>query len=669
MKRIPESLRARAEAMVQISLAGVADLTADEVRRLLFELQVHQIELEIQNEELLRAQVELASSRDRYTDLYDFAPVGYLTLSRHGAIEQANLTAAAMLGVERRMLKGRKFSDFVNRDSQDKWHLHRRDVFNNSATCGCELQMAIRDLTPTFRLQSLATPDERGKVLQCRLALSDVTDRRIAYDALAALNIDMDRKTGHTASELSRSIERLRLLSEAVAHLGEGVMITGDGLDWPGPEIVFVNPAMCQIAGYSDLEMIGQSPRMLQGTATDPKTLEKIRKQLLSQGSAVAELVNYRKDGTPYDVELFITPLFDSTGKRTNFVSIQRDITERKAIAESLRQEHELNGAIFRTSQNVTLVLDPQGRIDLFNPYLEKITGYRLDEVAGKDWFNTFLPDSDQERMRRLFARAIAGESTHGNVNPILTKDRSRRFIEWYDAPLTDGNGQLVGLLCSGQDVTERLDMERHLLDAASEEQRRIGTDLHDGVGQELTGLSMIADSLMIALSQEAKPELKIAERIRVGLQRALAQVRALSRGLNPVDVDSAGLMSSLSEMIACLSQLYGVTCKFQCERSVLLADNQTAMQLYRIAQEATTNAIRHAQATQIIVSLHCTQDEVTLRVADDGLGIVESESLQGMGIRTMRYRARLINADLEIAPLAGGGTEVVCKIPLAPPR
>ncbi|MEZ6076861.1 MAG: PAS domain-containing sensor histidine kinase [Pirellulaceae bacterium] len=340
-------------------------------------------------------------------------------------------------------------------------------------------------------------------------------------------------------------------------------------------------------------------------------------------------------------------------------------MTERKRIAESLRQEHELNAAIVRTSQNVTLVLDPQGRIELFNPYLEKITGYRFDEVKGKDWFDTLLSDLDRDTMRRLFSLAIAGNATRGNVNPIMTKDGRRRFIEWYDAPLTDSDGQLVGLLCSGQDVTERLDMERHILDVASEEQRRIGTDLHDGVGQELTGLSMIADTLMIALSREDKPELQIAERIREGLQRALAQIRALSRGLNPVDVDSAGLMSSLAEMTARLSQLYGVTCEFRCEQSVLLADNQTATQLYRIAQEATTNAIRHAQPTQIVISLTCIKNVVTLRVVDNGSGIVESESPLGMGLRTMRYRARLINADLAIAALAAGGTEVVCKLSL----
>ncbi|MCA9157328.1 MAG: PAS domain S-box protein, partial [Planctomycetales bacterium] len=635
------SLRGRAKAMLQSSLKDVAEMPAAEVQRLLHELQVHQLELEIQNEELRRAQFELAQSRDRYSDLYDFAPVGYLTLDARGVIQEANLTAAAMLGVDRQHLNGHKFSSFVSQDSQDAWHLHCRKVFDNAERAGCELRMIVADQSSSvFRLECLAVPNSRGQVDRCRITISDVTDRRIAYDALAALNINLDKKVGDTTSELAQSIEKLRLLSEAVAHLGEGVMITGDDLDWPGPKIVFVNEAMCQMAGYTADELIGRAPRKLQGEGTDRKALEKIHNDLLESGSCVAELVNYRKDGTPYDVELFITPLFDASGRRTNFVSIQRDITERKAIAEALRQEHELSSTILKTSQNVTLVLNPQGHIELFNPYLEKITGYRFDEVKGKDWFDTFVPDLDRDTMRRLFSLAIAGNVTRGNVNPILTKDGRRRFIEWYDAPLTDSDGQLVGLLCSGQDVTDRLDMERHILDVASEEQRRIGTDLHDGVGQELTGLSMIADTLMIALSREDKPELKIAERIREGLQRALAQVRALSRGLNPVDVDSAGLMSSLAEMTARLSQLYGVTCEFRCEQSVLLADNQTATQLYRIAQEATTNAIRHAQPTQIVISLTCTKNVVTLRVVDNGSGIVESESPLGMGLRTMRYRA-----------------------------
>ncbi len=208
------------------------------------------------------------------------------------------------------------------------------------------------------------------------------------------MNIDLSESLSDRTDDLGRSVEQLRLLSEAVSHLGEGVLITSDDLEWPGPNIVFVNEAISRMTGYDADELIGQSPRMLQGAATDPEVVQGIKSKLVETGSCIVELVNYRKDGTPYEVELFITSLFNACGKRTHFVSIQRDITDRKALVEALRREHELNSSIVNTSKSVTLVLDAECRILQFNPYLENLTGWRFDEVQGKDWFEMFLPGS-----------------------------------------------------------------------------------------------------------------------------------------------------------------------------------------------------------------------------------------------------------------------------------
>jgi PAS domain S-box-containing protein len=580
-------------------------------------------------------------------------------------VEQANLTAAVMLNVERQQLIGRKFSDFVNDESQDMWHLHRRKVFAEPKTLACELLMATDvGASASFRMQSLAFRDDLGNLSSCRSAIADVSDRRIAFEALSQLNINLDELLSDKSDRLDRSIELLRLLSEAVAHLGEGVMITGDNLDWPGPEILFVNEAMCRIAGYEANELIGKSPRVLQGEATCPEALERMRHDLKDGGTCLVELVNYRKDGTAYDVEIFVTPLFDASGKRTNFVSIQRDITERKRIANESRREHEFNQMIINTSQNVTLVLDTEGRIVEFNPYLEKITGWRFEEVNGRDWFEIFVPPSERQSIRRMFAKALTGDSTKGFVNRVITKDGQSRYIQWFDCPLKDSDDQLIGLLSTGQDMTERRELERHVVEIAAEERRRIGTDLHDGVGQELTGLSMIAESLAISLSRASRPEVKIAEKIKTGLLRTLVQVRTLSRGLNPVDVDAEGLMSALSEMSSQLNQLTGIRCSFQCDQPVLLRDNETATQLFRIAQEATTNAIRHGQPDKITISVERCDHHVILRITDNGNGIGTSDSQSsGMGLRTMAYRARMIQGQLEVRPIPTGGTEVVCLI------
>jgi PAS domain S-box-containing protein len=665
MSELSESLRSRALAMLKTKVEDAIQMSPEVVARLLHELQVHQMELEIQNEELRQAQIELAHSRDNYSNLYEFAPVGYLTIDKQGVIEQANLTVATMLKVERKDLIGRKFSDLISDESLGIWHLHRRAVFAQTKTVGCELQMVLHDgASASFGLQSLAFRDDQGNITRCRTAIADVSDRRIAFDALSELNIHLDESLSDKTHQLDRSIKQLRLLSKAIAHLGEGVMITADHLDWPSPEILFVNKAMCRIAGYDADELLGKTPRILHGPATDSAVLERMRQELPSRGASLVELVNYRKDGTAYDVEILVTPLFDASGNRTNFVSIQRDVTERNRVAEALRREHEINRNILDTIQNVILILDTQGRILQFNSYLEKISGWKLDEVRGRDWFETFLPSPDHKVIRRLFDDALSGKRTNGNVNPILTKDGDMRYIEWYDSTLTDSDGRLIGLLCTGQDVTERRELERHIVDVSNEERWRIGTDLHDSVGQELTGLSMSADALLISLSRDSRPEVKIVEKIKAGLTRALSQVRTLSRGMNPVDIDGEGLMSALSELVHQLNELPGIRSTFQCDQPVLLRDNEVATQLYRIAQEAITNAIRHGKPDEIKISMERRDYHLILRIADNGIGIAASDSPPpGMGLRTMAYRARMIKADLQVRPISSGGTEVVCSI------
>jgi PAS domain S-box-containing protein len=660
-----ESLRNRALAMLKASAGDVQRIPPEDVSKLLYELQVHQMELEIQNEELRQAQIELAHARDSYSDLYEFAPVGYLTLDRRGVIQKANLMAATMLDVERIQLVGRKFSDFVSDESQDVWHLHRREVFAEPRTAACELRaISQKGVSASLSLQSLSFPDEQGRLSQCRMALVDDSQRKIAFDALKTLNIDLDASLCDTSNQLDHSIEQLRLMSETVAHLGEGVMITGDDLDWPGPEIIFVNDAMCEIAGYQAGELIGKSPRILQGGFTDPVAVKQMRRDLEKDGSCRVELVNHRKDGTPYDVEIFIMALFDATGKRANFVSIQRDITQRKHVAEELRRELDFSANIINTTQSVLLVLDTEGKIVQFNPYLEKLTGWRFDEVRGRDWFEKFVPLADREVSKRFIQTVEAGDLRTGSVSPILAKDGGMRFIEWYDSPLTDADGRLLGLLRSGQDVTQRRELESFIVDIASEERRRIGTDLHDGVGQELTGLMMIVDSLSVALKRASRPEVKIAEKLKAGLKRALAQVRTLSRSMNPVNIDAEGLMSALSEMSTQIEELTGIQCSFRYDQPVLLWDNETATQLFRIAQEATTNSIRHGQADEITISLEQFENQVVLRIRDNGCGIDPNDPpTSGMGLRTMAYRAHVIQGELDVHPLNDGGTEVSCKV------
>jgi signal transduction histidine kinase len=212
-------------------------------------------------------------------------------------------------------------------------------------------------------------------------------------------------------------------------------------------------------------------------------------------------------------------------------------------------------------------------------------------------------------------------------------------------------------------EIAERRALERLLLEVATAEQRRIGQDLHDGLGQELTGLSLMAQSLLEVLPQRGSADAKIAARVADGLKRTVKRVRILSRGLIPVEVGAAGLMAALSDLAARACELQDVQCTFECAEPALVEDNITATHLYHIAQEAVTNALKHGQVRHIKIGLQSDEQVLTLTVADDGVGLPEVPQQSGLGLRIMRYRAGLINAVLEIGRADGRGTLVRCTL------
>ncbi|MCX7428179.1 MAG: PAS domain S-box protein [Planctomycetia bacterium] len=310
---VPVSSQLRATAEEQLASSPLASgvIGEETPEQLIHELRVHQVELEMQNDELRKAQLALEDSRGKYIDLFDFAPVGYFTLTREDLIAEANLTGAALLGVVRHNLVNHRFGRFVAPEDLARWDRHLSGVF------------------------------ERGTEQNCELAL-----RR------------EDGSTFHARLDSSRT---------------------------------------------------------------------------------------------------------DASGATPLVRTVVSDISERRRAEEARRRERDFAETLVETSQVIVLVLDTDGHIVRFNPYMEEISGYHLAEVRGKDWFSTFLPQHDAESTRALFSKAIGGIQTHGNVTPIITKDGSPREIEWYDKTIKDTHGNVVGLVSIGHDITERRRAEEAL--------------------------------------------------------------------------------------------------------------------------------------------------------------------------------------------------------------
>jgi signal transduction histidine kinase len=214
--------------------------------------------------------------------------------------------------------------------------------------------------------------------------------------------------------------------------------------------------------------------------------------------------------------------------------------------------------------------------------------------------------------------------------------------------------------------IVERKRLQEGYSEAVWQQQRRTAQELHDGLGQSLTGLLLLGASLRDSVRDVEQA--RLAGKLADGLGKVLEEIRAIARGVFPVELDPQGLMSALQALVKEMSAASGVACRFECPDPVLLDDNRTAMHFYRLAQEALTNAIKHGKAREVVVSLRPTGEGVQLTIADDGIGMpAPGERKEGAGLRLMRYRAAAMDARLRIDSNGGRGTLVTCLSPRAP--
>ncbi len=215
--------------------------------------------------------------------------------------------------------------------------------------------------------------------------------------------------------------------------------------------------------------------------------------------------------------------------------------------------------------------------------------------------------------------------------------------------------------------VVERRLLQQELIDAVWNQQRQFGQELHDTLGQELTGIGMVADGAARALAQRSDDQADTLRELTAMIQQAKQGARRLAKGLFPVEVDARGLAAALDELGASTRQRCGLEVEVRAARDLHVGDNLVATHLFRIAQEAVTNAVKHAQAGKLQIMLaRNLAGALVLRVADDGVGVKPNGRARtgGMGLRIMRYRAHAMGAELRIEPVHPRGTVVTCTLP-----
>ncbi|MCK4833513.1 MAG: PAS domain S-box protein [Gammaproteobacteria bacterium] len=333
-------------------------------------------------------------------------------------------------------------------------------------------------------------------------------------------------------------------------------------------------------------------------------------------------------------------------------------------ITRPWAQQAETFHILAKTAHEAIFLIDAHGIIQFVNPAAETLFGYDNKELLGKN-----IKQLTPSPHRELHDRYVENYLKSGIKNIIGTGQQllgQRKDGSQFPLYLSVGELELrdthlfAGLIL---DLSIQQKLQREILAIPAREQQRIGEELHDGLGQQLTGLSMLAQSL---LNKATKTEHELADQLAKGLHEALTQVRALSRGLMPVQIYADGFMMSLQEITGNIEQQSNIPIKLQIDDVVLLFDDATATHLYRIVQESLNNAIKHAEASEINVSLKIDKDHGVLEITDDGIGLpLDLTDSAGLGLNIMRHRCGLFDGEISFNLDGKRGTKVSCRFPI----
>ena len=343
-----------------------------------------------------------------------------------------------------------------------------------------------------------------------------------------------------------------------------------------------------------------------------------------------------------------------------------RTRAQRRQAASALRDSAERLRAILETAVEGIITIDEHGVIVSFNQAAERIFGYRAGEVIGRN-VSLLMPSPHREQHDTYLSNYLrTGQAKIIGLGREIVARRKNGAV--FPADLSVSEVRLADRrLFTGfiRDITERKRLEKEILEISEREQRRIGQDLHDGLCQHLAGIELMSQVLEQQLARRSKAAAAKAADIAKNVRDAISHTRLLARGLSPVTLESEGLMSALQELALNTEKIFHVSCRFDGNPPVLVRDYAAATHLFRLAQEAVFNAVKHGQAKRILIRLKEERGRMVLSIIDNGSGFpTQIPKSKGMGLRIMQSRAGMIGGTLAIERNAAGGTSVTVAAP-----
>jgi two-component system, chemotaxis family, CheB/CheR fusion protein len=630
--------------------------TASELSESRQALEELNLALQRTNLELQQKLQELQATNDDLNNLLASSNIATVFLDRGLRIMRFTSAAAALLHLEAAD-SGRAATDLatIARDGDlaadadevlQRLHPVHRKVGDRDGRC-------YERRTAPYRTQ-----DDRieGVVVTWH----DITELKAAENLLQALNSELEARVAERTAELAQQksdlAQQQHLLQVMLRSVDEGVVVVDRNGD-----VLMENRAAIRIVGYSARETGADRWCEAVGAhAADgvtPLSLAELptRRALNGEQVHATELV-LRGAARDRNVVVLVraSPLRNEGGAITGAIANFSDITERKRTAEV---EARL-AALVRSARAAVLTWATDGRVVDWNAGAERLFGYSAEEICGRD---VALLSMAGER-REFGGGSEAAQAVYDRELVMRHKNGNPVHVAWTAATVRDSAGRVVGAAGIGADISDRARLERQVAMMIDEQRQQLGRDLHDSLGQQLTANGLLAGALKGRVEAN-EPVIELIDKLERGIDIAKAQLRAIVRGLAPVEIDATGLVVALDELAEGTRHDHAVDCSFECLQPIPSLDSFTANQLYLIAREAVHNAVKHARPRSIVIRLE-NLDGVCLTVLDDGIGIVRAENFRGdsgLGLRIMRYRCRIIGGNLKIQRRTEGGTLLSC--------
>lgn len=661
MKNTQPPLRTEAEARLAAGTGQTGVSSARSKDQLLHELQVHQIELELQNDELNRARADTEAALERYADFYDFSPVGLFTLDQGGVITRVNLAGAQLLGQERSRINGQRLLVFIGESSRQTFNAFLERMFAGETRLSCELTL-VADGQPKrlVELTAVLSPDRH----ECRIAVVDITERQRVADML--------RESG-------------QFNAEVIANAQEGIVVYGLDLRY-----LVWNDYMERFTGMKACDVLGRLPLEVFPFLEEGGVWANLKKALAGGPSILVEFpFTVKQTGNSGWAMDRTSPLRNARGEIIGAISTVTDITMRRAAEDALKASEQRYRDLVDTVDGMVWEADPNTLKNTFmSRQAERLLGYPVENWMQPGFWTEILHPDDRDWARAYCTSAIGrGQPFEFEYRLVASDGRIVWVHDMVNIEMEGGAPRwLRGITV---DVTARKRAEQELRDMASSleqtvadrtgqlrqlaaqlsmaeerERHKLAQDLHDNLGQLLAVIRIKLSSI------DAGSSGRTAAALIELVQQAEESVRTVTAQLSPPVLHTLGLVPALEWLGEEIERVYDLRVHVDHDNCRKHLVDEVQAVLYRSVRELLINVAKHAGVDEASLSCFCDGGRLNLVVSDAGSGFDPAGHMgpwsghNSFGLRSINERIRNLGGEVEIDSSPGNGSTITLSVP-----